>query len=38
MFVKLPVHVSVYLPGYGSENYSDRDARWDNRLDYGAAQ
>ena len=38
IIVKLPVYVSVYRPGYASENYSARDVFWDNRSDYGAAQ
>ena len=38
MFAKLSVYVSVYRPGYGSENYSAHDVHWDSRSDYGAAQ
>ena len=35
---QLPVYVSVYRAGCGSEKYSARDAHWDNRSDYGDAQ
>ena len=38
MFVKLPVYVSIYRLGNGSEKYSARDVCWDNRSDYGDAQ
>ena len=38
MFDNLPVCVTIYRPWYGYENYSARDACWDDLSDYGACQ